>query len=480
MTVTKEKSLQGQCECCSKKNTKIQRRYKGEAYCPNCYRTWFIHMPCHKCGEIHRGHRKEEHSICRKCKINEPCVRCNKNAVKDGANTKYGRVCSSCYSGYFKPKSKCYECGEMKRNISRYLDLQVNGYDHRICTTCYGRFFHGTCKLCHRHRKLTQQSDGLNLCRKCSKNGLICCNTCHKLMPAGIGKHCWDCYWQKRLDKEVHLNKFLFRSELIKKDYEDFTKYFSNNRGAMVAKLKNNNFIEFFIRCDEIWGKVPSYQSLVEEFKPEGLRRNLTVLRWLINSRRIVENLEIKDRVAEEERILRLLEKLKPLPKTVHDYYQFSVKKQKERKTSLKTIRMNLQPVVDIYSIFELKDDDTPNQEQIDSYLLGKSGQYSSLYGFVTYLNHKHGMALACNQPNSAEVEKTNRKKLEKRLLDLGCKEKPLCIKDRLLWFQLSMVFFHKTYISIKELKAIELKDCTKDMVILQYNQQEFWIPTCD
>lgn len=477
MTIISKQSHQSRCECCGKRNTIIQRRYNGEAYCPNCYRTWFVHKPCYKCGKTHKAHKRTEHSICRYCKINEPCTRCAGNAVKNGANTKYGRVCSTCYQGYFKPKKRCHECGEMKRNISSYHMLKAIGYNHQICTTCYGKFFHSTCNMCHRHRKVTEQVDGLKLCKKCLEDGLVACNTCRKLIPAGIGKRCWDCYWQEKLDKEVHLNTFLFHSKKVKKSYQEFTQYLLKNKGAKVAKLKNNNFIEFFIRCDDIWGDIPNYRLLAEEFKPEGLRKNLTVLRWLIDSKRVVEDIETKDRVAEEERIIRLLEKLENLPEVIKSYYEFLMRKHRKRKTSLKTVRMSLQPVIGIYNMFQLKGLNTPNQEQIDTYLLEKKGQFNSLYGFVTFLNNEYNKSLVCNKPNKKDIEKADRLKLEKKIIAMSLKDKPLDKKEKLVWLQLTMAYFHNTQINLKMLKSITLKQGSEDMDVLTYKGQDYWLP---
>ncbi len=48
------------CDWCGKSPTKIHRRYHGEGYCVNCYKTWFILKTCSLCSEKSRLHKKEQ------------------------------------------------------------------------------------------------------------------------------------------------------------------------------------------------------------------------------------------------------------------------------------------------------------------------------------------------------------------------------------------------------------------------------------
>ena len=69
--------------------------------------------------------------------------------------------------------------------------------------------------------------------------------------------------------------------------------------------------MRFFIDCDEIWQQIPDYAELVTHFKPNGLRANLTVLRWLLDTNQIIVDEALKDDLAELERIQALLKNLK-------------------------------------------------------------------------------------------------------------------------------------------------------------------------
>lgn len=474
MKNTVKATKKSRCDCCGKRNTIIQRRFKGEGYCPNCYRTWFVKKTCDKCGESNRFHKKESVNICRKCMRLEPCIRCGRDAFKNGANTQYGRVCQTCYAGYFREKKQCFECGELKSNVSSYSALMHN---QPVCISCYQKHFHETCESCRRYRKLIDTDNG-RICKKCHEQGLIPCGNCNKLMPAGLGEKCWDCYWLDRLAHETKLNSYLFSFESIKNDYQEFVSWLSTNRGAKTAKLKNNNFIEFFIRCDELWGEIPSYKILVHEFKPEGLRHNLTVLRWLIDTNRVTEDLEIKSYVAEQERIIKLLNKFNSeLPREVSQYYKFLMKRHHSKEIALKTVRMNLQPVIGIYTTFEIEAGYTPNQEQIDAYLLQRSGQYNSLIGFISFLNQEYDISLRCGRPRQKDIAKATRKQLEETLMQLASKPEPLTAKDRLTWYQVAMALFHNTSVSLNALKIIKPKSMNDDMQIIEYNNKDYCIP---
>lgn len=462
------------CDQCANKNVKIQRRYKNESYCANCYRIWFIKKPCSKCGDLSRLHKKESFGVCTDCRMKEPCIRCGGVAIKDGANTEYGRVCQICYQGHFKVKKQCFECGEFKRNISSYSRLSHN---EAVCTSCYQSHIMQSCSLCHRYRELVDTEQGM-ICQKCHELGEIPCQSCYKLMPAGMGKNCNDCYWSQRLAHETQINTYLLSSKRMRQAYTDFNEWFGVNKGSMTATLKHNNFINFFARCDEIWGHIPNYEGLVKEFKPNGLRENLTVLRWLIATNQVTVDASTKDLIAEQERIINLLAKFDvQAPECISSYHDFLIQRRLERKTSLKSIRMALQPAIDLCVEYDLKGSNKPVQEHINGYLLIKHGQYNSLYGFVTFLNKEYDLSLTCVKADKDEILKANRKELEQKMMVLHKQQTPLSEKDRLRWLQIAMVYFHKVDINLNTLKTLSVDKYDDEMVKLTFNRKEYCLP---
>lgn len=474
MTITSKKT-KSRCDQCANKNVKIQRRYKDETYCANCYRIWFIKKPCSRCGNLSRLHKKEEFGVCTDCRIKEPCIRCGDDAIKNGANTQYGRVCQICYQGHFKSKKPCFECGELKRNISSYSQLD---HDHEVCITCYQSHVRQTCSLCRRYRELVETEQGM-ICKKCHEYGEIPCQSCDKLMPAGMGKNCETCYWSQRLEKEAKLNSYLLASQSIKKAYSDFIRWFEVEKSSKTAALKHHNFINFFTRCDEIWGRIPNYEGLVQEFKPNGLREYLTVLRWLIITDQITVDASSKTLIAEQERIANLLAKFEDqVPRCISDYHNHLNQRMLERNTSLKSLRLALQPAIDLCIEYEVKSLNKPTQEHIDGYLLLKQGQYSSLYGFVSFLNKNYSLVLVCNKPSKEDVWKLKNKEVEQEIMRLYNKAKPLSTKDSLKWLQLAMVYFHQVNVPLSHLRALTVQSRNEGMCMITINKKEYWLPT--
>lgn len=462
------------CDGCGKTMLKAHRVYKGEAFCDNCYPKWFVKKPCVRCGKIHRLYLSDPNAICLDCQRKEPCIRCGKDA-HEGTTSEYGRICQSCYQYYFKPKNTCFQCGKESHSLIRSPHTP---HSQPICQNCANQYTHKTCPCCHRYRPLVQTDNG-EMCQKCHELGQIPCEQCHKLMWAGVGKRCWNCYWNDKLAHEAKLNQYIFRAEPVKQAYTAFVTWFAETRGAVKANLKHNNFIDFFARCDNLWGEIPNYDLLVMEFKPEGLRHNLTVLRWLIDTQQVTINKTLKEQMAEEERIRKLFTKLgEEIPSVVSEFYDYLVARQQKRQTALKTVRLTLQPVVDIYHQFNLKMQNTPSQAQINQYLVSKSGQANSLSSFIVFLREKYGINLDVN-PKKIDNSKTiDRKAVEKQLMQMTKLPKPLLDIDKIKWLQLGMMYFHKQSVNIATLKKLKVtEDITNDMLILHYNGQKYSIP---
>lgn len=232
-----------------------------------------------------------------------------------------------------------------------------------------------------------------------------------------------------KLIRDAKLNQLLFHSAKIKYAYKEFTVWFAKNKENQVATLKQHNFIRCFIRCDELWHDIPDYDALVIEFKPEG-------------------------------------------------YYASLLEKLEHGKTSLRSIRMALQPVIDLYQHNSLKNFQAPNQMQIDTYLTTKPGQRNALYGFTIFLKKTAGMHLQCEMPEQNKLKKVKHKNLEKQFIALVRQAKPLSKKDELKWLQLGIAYFHNRTLSLKTLENITLiTDENTQMLKLVSHELEYYLP---
>lgn len=464
------------CDGCGNLKPNIHRHYLNKSYCTACYVRCFVKKPCPKCGKEARLLKNNSHSICEKCLRNTPCIRCGK-ITKSTARTPYGIACQSCYQRYFAEKKVCFECKKETHSVSK---SSFAPHDNAICQSCAQKYTHKTCPCCNRYRKLIVTADS-EMCQKCHDVGQIPCSGCQKPIWAGHGRRCHECYLCERLSGEVELNKHLFRNPNIKESYANFIEWLAETRGYGWTVEKHLKYIDFFAHCDKTWGEIPSYKKLVIEFKPDGLRTYLNALRWLIETNQVKVDKQLKTEMAEEQRIEQLLAKLGDItPPIILKYLDYLHTRRLERGTSITTLRLSLQPVVDMYHQFELKDENTPSQAQLDAYLAIKSGQRASLMSFLPFLRNNYGVELRAKVKDAKDELSTQskRKEVEKRLMALINSENPLSKKEQIEWFMLSMLFFHKKEITKKALKSATITDYTEEgMFLLIHESKEYWIP---
>lgn len=183
--------------------------------------------------------------------------------------------------------------------------------------------------------------------------------------------------------------------------------------------------------------------------------------------------------MAEEERISQLFAKLgEEIPGIVQQYYEYLLERQQAKRTALKTVRLSLQPVVDIYDQFGLKDAHTPSQEQIDTYLKLKNGQANSLSSFIIFLREKYQINLKGNPPSKKVIDSIKKKDAENEIIRLSKLSKPLSNENKLRWLQAGLMYFHGVNINMKILKKLKITENTLlEMSIVNYQSKKYSIP---
>ena len=409
MKITKIRSQKrNSCSICGK--AQVTRKFQEEYYCANCYAKWFKKKTCKRCRQLKRIHREGE--FCLECEKHTDCVRCDKAAgtFEIGMVSCYGAVCSSCVR-YFREEKQCSECGKMTRD--RYRSPITN---KSVCLQCYRRYTFATCKNCRRYRKVYNQEK--QLCKKCDEQLLSTCLKCKSEMPSGYGNVCPNCARRSLLFNMIRLNRHILRNKAVKSAYKKFIFWYMRKCGISVALHKGLDFMRFFINCDEIWQKIPDYAELVTHFKPNGLRANLTVLRWLLDTNQIIVDEVLKDDLAELERIQALFNKLKESVPCIASYYQKLQRRCDEGKTSIKSVRLALQPAIDLISVNNITD--YPTQDQLNQYLVDKSGQTAAITGFINHLKSEYHRELEIDYKLIQQIKtKQLKKHCSQRLVEL-------------------------------------------------------------
>jgi len=242
--------------------------------------------------------------------------------------------------------------------------------------------------------------------------------------------------------------------------------------GISVALHKGSDFMRFFIDCDEIWQQIPDYAELVTHFKPNGLRTNLTVLRWLLDSNQIVIDEALKDDLAELERIQALFNKLKESVLCIASYYQRLQRRCDEGKTSLKSVRLALQPAIDLISANDIMD--YPTQDQLNQYLVEKSGQTAAITGFINHLKSEYHRELEIDRKLIQQIKtKQLKKHCSQRLVELY-KQADLTQKERM---ELVSVVLYSLYgITIKMPKQENIIKIDK-VAYYCYENRSYFLP---
>lgn len=144
----------------------------------------------------------------------------------------------------------------------------------------------------------------------------------------------------------------------------------------------------------------------------------MTVLRWLIDNNLLVIDEKLKAEIAEKDRIQALFNKLQnPIP-CIDSYYKHLKHKYNDGKTSIKSIRLALQPAIDLMS--SQTKIVLPTQTQLNNYLVLKIGQTAAISGFICHLNEVY----CCD----IEIDRKHIQKIKSKQLKKHCNQRLLAL----------------------------------------------------
>lgn len=444
------------CHACGKTNIKVHRRHNGEAYCSSCYPRWFPKKICQQCSQIARIYLGDITLTCMSCWKKQPCIRCSRSDYKVGKLTKDGPVCKTC-SIYFRSFQLCFECQQPSQRLSR---SPVAKHNKLLCTRCYSKYTSATCKKCRRYRVIVDWES--KQCKKCANDNNINCIKCKKRIPAGYGTCCEECSQKNRIKINAEKHVLLLETLEIRHFYVEFISWCQEYTNVKYTLMHMNKHIQFFIICDKKWKTVPNYEVLIKAFKPEGLRKHLTVLRWLVKSQKIRIDEELKQFNSEIAKVEALLTKLTPcIPNVINKYYEYALSKHRAGTICIKSVRMSLQPVIGLALNSKISTDWLPTQRQVNNYLGNVIGQIASITGFIKFLHnyYQHDVTI-----DKKAISIISMRKSEIQLMELLVKNR-LSISEQKQLISLALLCLHNI-----KLKKIDM-DCLK----LDKNNQYFY-----
>lgn len=400
------------CDECGRVVAKIHRVVRSHRYCSTCYARVFHVRFCPQCGNARRLPKDVPGAICSKCEASKPCIRCQKVNFDTGLKTRYGRVCNAC-SPYFRPHFPCDACGESSSRRSRVSHL---GSHQRLCPRCQREGFR-TCSTCRRFRSVCYTSpDGRPFCQLCNEIGEVPCRVCGKSMPAGRVTRCEECYWLSSATRRINIDREAFSGCHLADEFTRFGNWLILTYGSKTAALSVHKYLLFFLEIERIWGDtVPAYRALVTHFKPEGLRRVRRPMKWLSLIHGIYPDQAIRKAASEEDQIEKALSAFSldtEAAQAINGYANRLRQRQREGKTSVRSVRLALTPAVGILRVAAESGRPLPNQDLLDCYLSERPGQRAAVTGFINYLNDKYEFALSARR-DVTRVRQNRRKKLE-------------------------------------------------------------------
>lgn len=172
------------------------------------------------------------------------------------------------------------------------------------------------------------------------------------------------------------------------------------------------------------------------------------------------------------ERIQSLFNKLSNSVPCIANYYTQLQHKYEAGKTSLKSVRLALQPAIDFISSESVSL--LPTQVQLNSYLVAKTGQIAAITGFINHLNREYHCELEIDRSLIQKMKEKQLKQQAKQRLAILYKQEKLSIKEQNELLSVVLLNLHNIWIkSPKKLSISEIDG------IAYYvdNEKKYFIP---
>ena len=463
------------CDECGKRGKKITRIYQGHKYCPTCYAREFKRRLCPRCGNYARLPRRDMAAVCRRCAVDQPCIRCGKTGFRVGRVTRSGPVCNSC-AKYFREAEACELCGKLSNRLTR-----VSRFNHnlRLCPKC-AHADHGNCQACHHPRILVVTDDGRRLCSVCLDGGMIPCKECGQSMPAGRGAQCEPCYWRGLLKKRIAMNLAAFSVPVMADHFEQFGTWLGTTVGDNKAAITVNRYLSFFLDIEKVWKTIPGYNRLIGHFSSEGLRRARLPMRWMQETGLVVKDAVVQTEDSEKRQISAMLNSLGDFPtglRILKGYYDVLMVEVKAEKMGLRSVRRAMTPAKALLLEAQKMGLKKPDQKSVDALLARVPGQHAALSGFIRYLRDAHSVLVVIPKTREGTAQKAHQRKLEKEMLAMmrGGGEGDEFLRR---WVSVGLAYFHGLSKAVGRRADINSIGADYGGLMVRFQGCSYWLPS--
>lgn len=314
--------------------------------------------------------------------------------------TMNGPACTSC-AHYFNTPEPCEGCGELSTRLTRVLNMDES---LRCCPRC-AREDAATCPDCRRHRFLILGKDGQMRCKLCTECGETQCFTCNSPMPAGRGKECEDCGWERAFTRRARIHTEGYEHAWVRERFAEFCVWLNTQMGAHKAALKLKRYLPFFSFLDTHTAGLPSYASLLDHFHADGLRRMQTPMLWLKKRYGIHPDEALREEHSDKRRIEALISSIPAgiAANALSGYRAYLMVKQSNGSTTIRSVRLSMRAAKSVLASASETFDALPTQQSVTAYLTQTPGQKAASQGFIGYLNRTYELSLTTDFSERAQ-----------------------------------------------------------------------------
>lgn len=315
-------------------------------------------------------------------------------------------------------------------------------------------------------------------CKLCAEMGERKCLICERLMPAGRGKECEECAWEKAFKRRVRVNIEGFEHACVRERFAEFCDWLRVQMGPHKAALKLKSYLTFFSYLDVHPAGLPSYATLLNHFNADGLRRMQTPMLWLKERYGVQADEAMREEHSDRRRIEELIESLPPgiAATALLGYRAYLMSKQGEGSTTTRSVRLSMRAAKSVLLTASAEFDELPTQKSLTAYLTRTPGQRAAAQGFISYLNRTHDLSLKAEVSDRA-VSRARVQKLEASLSSMYGSQGDGDAFDR-NWIKTALMLLHglpnvnKKTLSFSPFTVEEVRGFN---VILK--GKEYWVP---
>jgi hypothetical protein len=271
----------------------------------------------------------------------------------------------------------------------------------------------------------------------------------------------------------VQINGELIESAAYQAAFKAFSKWLLVSVGANKAAITISKYPIFFREIEKRWPTFPSHANLLMAFGADYLRRFRKVVSWIHTECGMDLDEQAKKRIAEEQRIGRILDRVprfSPAHGLVIRFSEQQWSRYLRGDISLLTVRLSLTPAVGFLAVYQFRQ---PTTKSLAKYLKDAPGQRASITRFIGFLNSECDYNIRF--PRASHTEKMRRVALEKKLVSIMAHGRYEI--DFLSWCILALEFFHKLRLTKTSLKfgcviCFETGGC-----LIEYGQENYFVP---